>query len=118
MTINYDARTFASVRNSAAGEVGAGTVFHYHQNENFVWADYSGGEIVRGHLIALCGDDGSLEMRYHHVNKKGELMTGICTSTPETLPDGRVRLHEKWHWSCGDNSTGESIIEEVFSENL
>lgn len=116
--INYEGRTFASVHNSETGEVGADTLFHYHQNGSIVWAEYSGGEIVRGHLIAVCGDDGSLEMRYHHVNKQGSLMTGTCTSIREMLPDGRIRLHENWQWTSGDQSSGESIIEEVFSESL
>jgi hypothetical protein len=113
MAINYDSRTFASTQNSETGEVGPYTVFHYHQNGNVVWAEYSGGEIVHGHLIAVCDDDGVLDMRYHHVNREGELMTGICISTPEILPDGRIRLHEKWQWTCGDNSSGESVIEEI-----
>lgn len=52
-------------------------------------------------------------MRYQHVNAEGELMTGICRSTPEVLADGRIRLHEKWRWTSGDLSSGESIIEEV-----
>ena len=52
-------------------------------------------------------------MRYHHVNAAGELMTGVCRSTPELLPDGRVRLHERWQWTSGDGSSGESVIEEV-----
>jgi hypothetical protein len=40
-------------------------------------------------------------------------MTGICRSTPEILPDGRIRLHEKWQWTSGDRSSGESIVEEI-----
>lgn len=95
MQISYDSRTFASIKNSATGEVGSDTTFHYHQDGNIIWAEYSGGEIVLGHLIAVCDDNGVLHTRYHHVNKKGELMTGVCTSTPEILPDGRIRLHER-----------------------
>lgn len=112
-TINYDGRRFSSVKNSATGEVGSDTIFHYHQSGNIVTAEYSGGEIVGGHLIAICDEHGSLDMRYHHVNTRGELMTGVCTSMPELLPDGRIRLHEKWQWTSGDNSKGESVIEEV-----
>ncbi len=112
--INYDGRTFASLRNSGTGEVGAETRFHYHQNEKLVWAEYAGGGITLGHLVAVCADDGSLDMRYHHVNASGELMTGICISTPQILTDGRLRLHEKWQWTSGDQSSGESIIEESF----
>ncbi len=52
-------------------------------------------------------------MRYQHVNRDGELMTGHCRSTPELLPDGRLRLHESWQWTSGDGSRGESIIEEI-----
>jgi len=43
-------------------------------------------------------------------------MTGVCRSTPELLPDGRIRLHEKWQWTCGDRASGESIIEEILSK--
>jgi hypothetical protein len=52
-------------------------------------------------------------MRYHPVNDAGELMTGRCRSTPELLPDGRLRLHERWQWTSGDGSEGESVVEEV-----
>jgi hypothetical protein len=101
------------VENSGSGEVGTETVFHYHQDGGLVWAEYSGGEIVRGTLIAKCSPDGRLDMRYQHYNRKGELMTGRCISTPELLPDGRIRLNEKWQWTSGDLSTGESAIEEA-----
>lgn len=40
-------------------------------------------------------------------------MTGRCLSTPEYLPDGRIQLYEKWQWTSGDQSAGESIVEEV-----
>ena len=52
-------------------------------------------------------------MRYHHVNTKGELMTGICESTPEVLSNGKIRLHEEWKWTSGDCSYGKSIVEEI-----
>lgn len=113
MTINYNNRTFRSVSNSETGEVGADTLFYYQQEGRVVWAEYSGGEVVRGQLIAVCRDGGVLEMRYQHINAGGELMTGTCRSTPEVLPDGRLRLYEKWQWTSGDGSAGESIIEEV-----
>lgn len=113
MKINYNGKKFRSVSNSPTGEVSSQTVFHYHQLGELVWAEYSGGEIVRGNLIATCDQQGVLDMRYHHVNIRGELMTGTCRSTPELLPDGRIRLHEKWQWTSGDRSTGESIVEEI-----
>lgn len=116
MSISYDNRTFCSIANSESGEVGSETLFHYRQVGDVVWAEYCGGEIVRGTLIAKVLADDSLDMRYQHINCKGELMTGVCTSIPECLPDGRIRLYEKWQWTCGDHSFGESIIEEVAAE--
>lgn len=111
--INYDNKKFSSVRNSETGEVSSKTVFHYHQKEAVVWAEYSGGGIVFGTLIAKVDENGKLDMRYQHINKDGELMTGKCLSTPEILKDRRIRLHEKWQWTSGDFSKGESIIEEI-----
>ncbi len=111
--INYDNKKFASIENSETGEVSGETVFHFRQKDNLVWAEYSGGEIVFGTLIAKVLENDSLEMRYQHLNKSGELMTGKCFSTPEILSDGRIRLHEKWQWTSGDLSKGESIIEEI-----
>ena len=118
MSISYDDRRFRSVANSNTGEVGAETVFNYHQAGDVVWAEYSGGEIVRGMLIAKLLADDSLDMRYQHINRNGDLMTGVCTSTPEILPDGRLRLHETWQWTSGDLSSGESTIEEIPAENF
>ena len=66
--INYDNRIFKSVSNSETGEVFAETTFYYHQKENLVWAEYAGGEIVFGSLIAKVLADDSLEMRYQHLN--------------------------------------------------
>ncbi len=110
--INYEGRTFVVITNTGTGEVTSETVFHYHQEGNIVWAEYSGGSILQGHLIAIADADGCLEMRYHHVNTMGDLMTGICRTVPEILSDGRLRLHENWQWTSGDRSTGESILEE------
>ncbi|QKZ14809.1 n-acetylglutamate synthase [Spirosoma sp. KUDC1026] len=109
----YNNKLFRSVTNTANGEVSGDTLFHYHQQDQLVWAEYAGGAIVKGFLIATVLDDYSLDMRYQHVNKQNELMTGQCHSVPERLPDGRLRLHESWQWTSGDRSSGESIVDEV-----
>jgi hypothetical protein len=109
----YNNLTFRSVSNTPNGEVSGDTIFHYQQQDNIVWADYAGGNIVKGFLIATVQKDNTLDMRYQHVNTEGKLMTGRCHSTPEQLPDGRIRLNERWQWTNGDESSGESIVEEV-----
>jgi hypothetical protein len=111
--ISYNDKTFRSVSNTANGEVNEETVFHYQQHGFLVSATYTGGAIIFGHLIGLVDADGMMDLRYHHVNDNGEIMTGICRTVPEILPDGRIRLHERWRWTSGDESEGESIVEEV-----
>lgn len=111
--INYHNRIFRSLSNTDNGEVSGDTTFSYKQQGNIVTACYGGGSIANGHLIATVDAEGVLTMRYHHVNTSGELMTGVCTSTPQIMPNGKIRLHEKWQWTSGDQSQGESIIEEI-----
>ena len=111
--IDYNDRFFSPVANTDNGEVGSSTVFHYRQRGDIVWATYEGGEISFGTLIATVDEEGCLDMRYSHVNREGRLMTGLCRSAPELLPDGRLRLRERWQWTSGDCSNGESIVEEV-----
>ena len=110
--MNYHNKIFRPISNTANGETSEQTVFHYIQTGNILTAEYAGGKIKKGHLIGLVDELGNIDMRYHQVNDKGELMTGICRSTPELLPNGKIRLHERWEWTSGDQSKGTSIIEE------
>jgi len=110
--INYDGKTFRSTSNTGNGETSGETVFHYKQVNNILTSEYSGGKIKYGHLIGLVDENGNIDMRYHQVNEKGELMTGTCQSKPEILKNGKIRLYENWEWTSGDNSKGQSIIEE------
>ena len=113
MHFNYEGRRFQVASNSETGESGEGTVFCYHQRGNLIWATYEGGSIQFGTLTGLVRADGTLDFCYQHVNTRDEICTGHCRSTPEVLPDGRLRLHEKWQWTSGDRSAGESVIEEI-----
>ena len=111
--INYNDRRFRPVRNSANGETSPETIFHYEQEGRILTSSYSGGRIRSGHLIALVDDEGCIDMRYHQVNDQGELMTGVCRSIPEVMPNGKIRLHETWQWTSGDGTQGNSILEEI-----
>lgn len=113
MIINYNNKKFKPIQNTENGETSSETIFHYTQEGNILQSTYSGGKIKTGHLIALVDQNGNIDMRYHQINIKGELMTGICHSTPEVLSNGKIRLHESWQWTSGDKSKGTSILEEV-----
>lgn len=111
--ICYDGRRFIPKTNSENGEVSEQTTFTYHQNGNLLWADYSGGDILRGSLIGTVLINGELDFVYHHMNQDMQVKTGKCHSVPTVLEDGRIELSEKWEWTSGDYSEGESLLVEV-----
>jgi len=111
--IDYNNRMFTSAFNNDNGEVSDKTVFKYKQQKDIIWAEYSGGEIIRSYLIGTSDNEGKLEFYYQHINIRKEIRTGRCKSTPQVLPDERIRLTEEWEWTNGDKSKGSSIIEEI-----
>lgn len=111
--IDYDGRVFRPVDVSANGTVSAETTFRYRQRRSVLTSSYAGGGVVSGHLIGLVGPEGTLEFRYHQLTVDGELQSGVCSSRPEMLPDGRVRLHETWRWTSGEKGAGTSVLEEL-----
>lgn len=110
--INYDGKIFRPIKSTENGETSVQTVFVYKQVGNILTSEYSGGNIMQGHLIGLVDENGKIDMRYHQINIRGEIMTGHCRSIPEVLASGKIRLHENWQWTSGDGSTGQSILEE------
>ena len=116
MPINYDNRAFRGRVNTDNGEVSDETRFHYRQEGARLWASYSGGSVITGHLLGHVNQDDSLEFVYHHINVDGELMAGRCCSTPTIESDGRLVMNESWQWMTGDQSAGTSQVEEVKDE--
>ena len=118
VAMNYNGKIFRAITNTENGETSAETVFQYRQTGTLLTAVYSGGRIVAGHLLGLVDQAGNLAFRYHQLNTDGQLKTGTCQSTPEVVPNGKVRLHETWRWTSGDESaavsrSGTSVLEEV-----
>lgn len=111
--MNYNQKKFRPISNSENGEVSAEMVFVYEQKDDLLSCSYKGKQILMGHLIGKVDQEGKIDMCYHQINSSGQLMTGVCKSTPEILPNGKIRLHEKWRWTSGNQSQGESILEEV-----
>lgn len=113
MKINYNGKKFKPLSNTDNGEVSLDMVFTYEQEGDILESSYSGGEIVKGHLIGIVGKEGEIDMRYHQVNQSGKIMTGVCQSKPEILENGKIKLHESWQWTSGDRSKGESVLLEL-----
>jgi len=111
--INYHNKSFRPTSSSENSDTTSDTVFLYKQNGRILTSHYTGKHIIEGHLIGLVDANGVISMRYHHINTDGELMTGICTSTPEIDDNGKIKLHERWEWTSGNQSKGYSILEEI-----
>lgn len=95
------------------GEVSEQTLFLYHQNGSLLWAEYSGGDILKDSLIGLVSDNGELDFVYHHMNRYMMIKTGKCHSVPTVMENGKIKLLEQWEWTSGDFSKGESLLIEV-----
>lgn len=109
---DYDSRRFRST----AAETAAGSatpIGHYHQSGDLVWAEFAGGAVRTGRLVGHCADDGTLTLAYSQVMADGRVLAGECVTTPERLPDGRLRLRESWRRLDGSGDTGVSYIEEL-----
>jgi hypothetical protein len=111
--IHYGGRLFRPVSTEGASDTGSDTIFKYEQRRDLLTGTYSGGEISYGHLIGLVDGAGRIDMRYHHLTVDGELKTGICHSIPEFLDNGKIRLHERWQWTSGEQTKGRSVLEEL-----
>ncbi|MDN4073989.1 MULTISPECIES: n-acetylglutamate synthase [Fictibacillus] len=109
--VNYNGRRFVSVKSSENGAASK-TYFTYKQDDDILSATYSGGDVIKGNMIGIVKSDGSIDFTYSHINQKHEIKTGKCTSTPKTLPDGRIQLFEKWN-GFDSQSSEDSIVEEV-----
>lgn len=109
-SICYDGKFFVPQENAENGEVDGNTLFEYHQKGNMIWADYAGGEIMKGHLIGTAAETGELDFYYQHMNTKKQVLVGICHSVPHMGRDGKIKLYETWQWLNDDKSKGKSII--------
>jgi hypothetical protein len=78
-----------------------------------VWAEFQGGEVRRGSLTGLCAEDGTLDFAYTMVLGTGAVISGRNVSIPEILPDGRIKLNERWERYGRHADQGTSTIVEV-----
>ncbi|MBO7597927.1 MAG: NAD(P)H-dependent oxidoreductase [Bacteroidales bacterium] len=109
-SFSLDDRFFTVVDNSETGEVSDKTIFSYHQKGNVIWAEYSGGSIVKGFLLGTMDAHHNLHFDYRHINQSGDSKSGSCVSCPK-MENGKLRFYEKWKWDGGEKGT--SVIEEV-----
>ena len=100
--INYNGKIFSPINNDEGEGYSAETFFVFRQTGIILTSNYSGGAIIRGQILALVDEEGSMKMSFHHVTTDLALITGTGKFIPEILPNGKIMLLQKWNLINGD----------------
>ncbi len=101
------------VETAPNGVVGADTIFQFHQTGNDVWAEYSGGGVVRGYLVGRM-DGHSLEFRYCQLERGGTVAGGHSRCEVENS-EGTIRLVEHFQWASREGG-GTNVFRQLPEE--
>jgi hypothetical protein len=109
---DFNNKRFALVQNSDNGQVNTETIFNYKQDQNLVTADYFGGTIKYGKIIAeLSGDQ--LNMLYQCLTTDHQLKAGKALAQITLTENGKIKLVLNWEWLTNGNENGQSEYIEI-----
>lgn len=104
---NFHNKTFSLIQNSEKGEVDSETVFKYQQDGNLVTADYHGGTVKYGKIIAHLKND-ELDMLYQCITTTNELKAGKAIAKISITNKNKIKLTLNWQWLDTNTETGVS----------
>lgn len=104
---NFNNKTFSLIENSENGKVNSETVFKYKQKDNLVTADYSGGTIKYGKIIAHLSNN-TLNMLYQCITTENELKAGKAIAKISLTTTNKMKLTLNWEWLDNKNESGVS----------
>ncbi len=107
-TIDFNNKSFALISNSEEGKVTDETIFEYKQNGNLVTADYQGGSILYGKIIAVLKGN-YLNMLYQCVTMENKLMAGKAKAQISLNENNKIKLVLNWEWLDDGKEKGISI---------
>jgi hypothetical protein len=109
---NFNNKRFALLENSENGQVSLETIFEYQQDNNLVTADYYGGSIKYGKIIADLQDD-ELYMLYQCLTTDKQLKAGKAKAKISLTKSGKIKLSLNWEWLTNGNEKGNSEYLEI-----
>jgi len=112
MKYDFNNKTFVLVDNSSEGKVNADTVFKYSQDGDLVTAEYFGGTITYGKIIAILKGD-ELDMLYQCVTTDNILKAGKAIAKISFSEEKKLKLSLNWQWLDGKNEKGTSEYVEI-----
>ena len=107
---NLDGLIMNAVETDPNGVIGIETIFRFRQTDQFVDADYSGGQIEKGYLVGIV-DGSSFQFRYCQLETGGTL-NGGCSQCQLEAADGLVRIVEHFEWESRKGG-GRNVIQEI-----
>lgn len=110
--INFNNKLFKLVLNSDNGTVTQDTVFEYKQDGSLVTADYYGGSVKYGKIIAFL-EEATLNMLYQCLTTQNELKAGKAAAQIELDKNGKMNLYVDWEWLEGGEIKGKSVYIEI-----
>ena len=109
---DFNNKKFALIQNSDNGQVDTDTIFNYKQEDNLVTADYFGGTIKYGKIIAELKND-ELTMLYQCFTTENELKAGKAVAQISLTENGKIKLSLNWEWLTNGNDKGKSEYIEI-----
>ncbi|WP_411029130.1 hypothetical protein [Spongiimicrobium sp. 3-5] len=105
--INFKGKTFSLLDNSKNGTASEHTVFKYDQEGDLVTADYFGGSVRYGKIIAKL-EDNTLQMLYQCITVENELKAGKASAKISVVENNKLLLKLNWAWLNGKKEKGTS----------
>ncbi|MBS7252491.1 hypothetical protein [Flavobacterium branchiicola] len=109
---DFNNKRFALIQNTDNGQVNTETIFNYKQEENLVTADYFGGTVKYGKIIAELKDD-QLNMLYQCLTTDNQLKAGKAVAQITLTENSKIKLALNWQWLTNGNEKGQSEYIEI-----
>jgi len=110
--INFNNKTFSLIENSEKGKVNSETIFEYKQKEELITANYYGGTIKYGKIIAVLKND-KLDMLYQCITLDNELKAGKAIADITLTTEKKIKLKLHWQWLDNQGQSGISEYLEI-----
>ena len=99
------------IETAANGVVNDLTIFNFSQTDNFVFATYSGGQILRGYLVGILSQN-KLSFSYCQLQTNGKMDNGQ-SECDVMIENDKIRLVEHFTWASRNGETGVNIFQEL-----
>lgn len=104
---SFNNKTFSLIENTENGKVNSETIFKYKQEGNLVTADYYGGTIKYGKIIATLKNN-TLNMLYQCITTENELKAGKAIAKVSLTKLKKMKLKLNWEWLGDKDESGIS----------